>query len=94
MALTLDESAQLINDTQMRGRIKVAALKYAGYLQLQNNLSMSRTRWVQQTIQQPEQTAQMITPAVVMNVNVQTLGADIDDANLEAAVQIVADQQM
>jgi len=94
MALTLDESAQLINNTQFRGRVKVAALKYASYLALQPNPNLSRSRWIQQTIQQPDQTAQTITPAVVMNVNVQNLGANIDDDNLMAAVQVVSDQQM
>ena len=94
MALSLADSAILMMDSTFRGRVKVAALKYAQYLQLQPSLSNSKSNWIRSTISSPDQTAATLTPAVVMNPNVQGPGADVDDANLSAAVQAVADLQM
>lgn len=91
MALTLAESAALINDLDFRGRVKVAALQYATYVFSQAGQSNSRMAWAQRTMQQPDTTAQTLTPAVVMNINVQSLGKDIDDDNLRASVQVTAD---
>lgn len=93
MALSLAESATLINDLDFRGRVKVAALKYATYLFTQGG-DQNKMPWAQRTLQQPDAAAQTLVPPTVMNVNVQTLGADINDQNLEAAVTITADMMM
>ncbi|PWT72781.1 MAG: hypothetical protein C5B60_09175 [Chloroflexi bacterium] len=94
MALSLAESAALMIDSDFRGRVKVAALKYATYMFMQGGNSVSRTAWAQRTMQQPDQAAAALVGPVVMNVNVQTLGPNIDDNNLGAAVQYTADMMI
>lgn len=92
--MTLLESSNLMNNLDFRNRIKAAALQYALNIQTQPNNSNSRTLWAQRTIQQPDQMAQQLAGAVVMNVNVQQAGGDITDPNLAAAVQVVSDLHM
>lgn len=94
MALTFLESATLMNNLDFINRVKVAALQYAQYIQLQSAIPNSKTSWAQRTIQQPDQTARVLTPGVVMNPNVQQAGEEVTDNNLSAAVQVVADLQM
>ncbi|HEY1242227.1 MAG TPA: hypothetical protein VGF16_16800 [Bryobacteraceae bacterium] len=94
MALTYDDSAQLMNDAQFRGRVKVAALTYAQYIALQPATSGARIRWAQQVMQQPDAMATVLTPPTVMNPNVQAAGAAITDPDLQSAVQAVADVMM
>jgi len=92
--MTLLESANLMINIDFRNRVKVAALQYAQYIQLQSANSNSRASWAQRTIQSPDQAAIQLVPAVVMNVNVQQAGPDVTDLNLQAAVQAVSDLQM
>lgn len=92
--MTFEESAQLINDQAFRGRVKVAALLYAQYLSQQPNLGNAKQTWIRQTMQAPDQAAQLLSPNVVINPNVQQAGAAVTDANLQAAVQYVADAMM
>jgi hypothetical protein len=94
MALTYEESAILMNDPVFKGRVKVSALTYAQYITLQPATSGSRIRWAQQVMQQPDAMAQSLVSPVVMNPNVQADGGAIDDVNLQAAVQAVADVMM
>lgn len=94
MAMTFEESAALMNDADFRGRVKVAALQYATGIMLQSGNSKSRTVWAQNTMQSPDMQAQVLTPNVVMNVNVQMAGADISDQDLAAATQVTADMMM
>lgn len=95
MAMSLTDSANLINDITFRGRVKVAALQYAQYLQLQSGLNMSKANWVQRTMQAPDQVALQLVPAVVMSPNVQQAGgAAVSDPDLIAATQVEADKQM
>jgi hypothetical protein len=84
-----------MNDPTFRGRVKVAALQYAQYIHLQAGVPNSKTQWAQRTMQQPDATAQILVPTVVMNPNVQQAGgAAINDTDLIAAVQSVADMMM
>ena len=92
--LSLDQSAQLTRDFTFQGRVKSAAIIYAQYLTLQPSNSASRMRWIQQTMSQPDQMAQQLVSPVVYNPNVQQAGSVIDDASLQAAVQVVADTLM
>lgn len=94
MALNFAQSAALMNNLDFRGRVKVAALQYATALLAQPGSSNSKASWVQRTMQQPDTTAQVLVPAVVLNVNVQNAGADITDQDLAAAVQATADKMM
>jgi len=92
--MTLEESANLMNDLNFRGRVKVAALIYAQYLTLQPNNSSSAANWIFATLRAPDIAAQTLTPSVVINPNVQNAGALVTDANLQAAVQQVANSLM
>lgn len=92
--LSLDQSAQLMKDFTFLGRVKSAALTYAQYLSLQPANSGAKVRWMQQTMNQPDQMAQQLVSPVVLNPNVQQAGSTIDDPGLQAAVQSVADVMM
>jgi hypothetical protein len=93
--MTYEESSALMNDFQFRGRIKVAALKYADYIMNEaNNVQghNSRENWARRTWQMPEQVATELHPPVVMDANVQSAGAAIDDAALQTAVESVVNK--
>lgn len=94
MAMTLEESAELINDATFRGRVKVAALLYAQYMSLHPGNSSSLTNWIFQTLRAPDQVAQTLTPSVVINPAVQDAGANVTDQDLQSAVQTVANTLM
>ena len=90
MALTYKDSADLMNDFQFRGRIKVAALKFADYVQNEapgTQGHAARYRWAQQTYLNPEMATMQIHPPVVMDAAVQQDGANITDAALQTAVE-------
>jgi hypothetical protein len=93
--MTYEESSALMNDFAFRGRIKVAALKYADYIFNEANSVQghnSRENWARRTFQQPEQVATELHPPVVMDANVQSAGAAIDDAALQTAVESVVNK--
>jgi hypothetical protein len=90
MAMTYDQSAALMNDVAFRGRIKVAALKYADSIIGEPNTTPAhntRLRWAQACEQQPDTTAMQLQPPVVMDAAVQAAGAQIDDAALQGSVE-------
>lgn len=93
--MTYDASAQLMNDTAFRGRIKVAVLNYASYI-LNEGPGVaghtSRVRWAQQAYQMPDSVAQQIQPPVVMDGQVQADGAAITDQLLQVAVEGVVNK--
>jgi hypothetical protein len=90
MALTYEQSAELMQDMTFRGRIKVACLKYADYIvgEAANTPAHStRIRWAQQTFASPESSAGAIQPVVVMDAAVQQDGSAITDEALQSAVE-------
>ena len=96
MALTYEQSAELMNNAIFRGRVKVACLKYADYIwgEAANTPGhSSRIKWAQQTFQMPDAAAAQVTPAVVMDSAVQSgeISSDgdstIDDAGLQSATE-------
>lgn len=94
MALTNQESADLMKDGVFQGRVKVACLRYAQYIFNENPGDPNtpagytgRYRWAQQTAQIPDDMAQKVQPLVVMDGAVQGTGAAIDDAALQSAVE-------
>lgn len=97
MSLTYSESAALMTDMQFRGRVKVACLKFASYI-LDEAGTVSahgaRSRWANQCMVQPDQTAGTVTPPVVMDPSVQGSGSAIDDASLQSAVELVINRLM
>ena len=92
MALTLEESAELAADPTFRGRIKMAALKYAEYLlnQPTNTPAINTMRkWAMDTQRSPDTRAQELQPLVVMDTAVQDAGAEITDPALQGTVETV-----
>lgn len=96
MALTYEQSAELMNNLIFRGRVKVACLKYADYIwgEAANTPGhSSRIKWAQQTFQMPDASAGQVTPTVVMDGAVQEADLDpegdstIDDAGLQSATE-------
>src|SRR5262245_27223856 len=90
MALSYNESNQLMQDGTFRGRVKVACLKFAQTIEIEVSTipaHNARLRWAQQCIMNPDQTAQTVTNPTVMDPAVQTAGSTIDDAGLQAAVE-------
>ena len=95
MALSYEESSNLMNDFAFRGRIKVAALKFADYIFGEaNNVQghNSRESWARRTFQQPDQVAMELHPPVVMDPSVQQDGANINDIALQSAVEGVVNK--
>ena len=95
MALTYDQSAALMQDPAFRGRIKVAALKYADSIFLEATTvpaHNTRLRWATNCEQQPDMTATNLQPPVVMDSAVQAAGSTIDDAALQGSVEAVVNK--
>lgn len=86
--MTYEESAQLIQNPQFRGRIKVACLTYASRIISQGGgASNALLRWCNQTMQMPDQAAQNVQGPAVMEPGVQSQGANIDDGSLQFSVE-------
>lgn len=97
MALTYIESAALMNDPTFISRIKVACLTFAEYIVNEPSTvpaHNTRMRWATSTIQSPDSAASAVTPAVVMDPNVQAQGASISDADLQTAVETAINKMM
>ena len=95
--MTYEESAALMNDAAFRGRVKVAALKYADSILVEaTNVPAHRTRerWAITCFQNPDGTASQLQPPTVMDAAVQAAGADIDDGALQASVETVVNKMM
>lgn len=93
--LNYDQSFALMSDADFRGRVQVACLAYAQAITLQDpNTPAHNTllKWANSVYQSPPMVATQITPPTVMNPNVQIAGSEIDDNNLQAAVQAVVNQ--
>jgi hypothetical protein len=90
MALTYQESADLMRDAVFVSRIKVACLTFANYIMGEAPdvpAHNTRLRWAQNVMQNPDGTASNIAPAVVMDPNVQEQGSAISDPDLQSATE-------
>jgi hypothetical protein len=90
--MTYEESDALMQDVAFRGRIKVAHLKYATFIQAEPPDTVAhsaRYRWAQSAASQPEMVAIQLHPMVVMDAQVQTDGGAITDAALQTSVEAV-----
>ena len=73
--MTYQESAALMTDPEFRGRVKVAAIKFADSIMIeatsvpQHN---ARLRWAVSAFQQPDMVALQLQPPTVMDPGVQT----------------------
>ena len=95
--MTYVESAALMNDAEFRGRVKVAALKYADSILVEANTvpaHNTRERWALNTFQNPDMVAGQLQSPVVMDAAVQAAGAAITDAALQASVETVVNKMM
>lgn len=95
MALTYEESNQLMNDSTFRGRIKVASLKFAGSIFLEPTSTPAhntRERWAMNTMQNSDMVALQLQPPTVMDPAVQESGAAITDLALQGAVEGVVNK--
>lgn len=90
MALTYEQSSELMNDMVFRGRVKVGCITYARYITdepANTPAHSTRIRWAQQTMSMPDASAGQVTPTVVMDSAVQDVGAAITDEALQSAVE-------
>jgi len=96
MALTYEQSSDLMNNPAFRGRVKVACLKYATYINdepANTPAHSTRIKWAHQTMTMPDASAAQVTPTVVMDGAVQAADistdgdSTIDDAGLQSATE-------
>jgi hypothetical protein len=91
MALTYDETAQLMQDQTFRGRVSIACVNYARYITDEATSTpahSTRYRWAQATLLTPEAAVNQVIPTVVTDSAVQDAGgAAITDAALQSAVE-------
>lgn len=90
MALTYEQSSELMGDMVFRGRVKVACLTYANYIYGEPATTpghSSRIKWSQMTMTSPEAAAAQVTPTVVMDPSIQQDGSAVTDAGLQSAVE-------
>src|SRR5262249_44120950 len=95
--LTYAESAALMIDTEFRGRVKVACLKFANSIMDEAPTvpaHNSRLRWATSCFQQPDLIAGQVQPPTVMDVAVQNAGAAIDDTTLQGSVEATVNKMM
>lgn len=95
--MTYEESAALMTDLDFRGRVKVAALKYADSIMgepTDTPAHNTRLRWAAQCEQQPDMTAMQLQPPTVMDAAVQLAGAGIADAALQGSVEAVVNKML
>jgi hypothetical protein len=90
MALTYEQSAELMKDGIFVGRVKVGCITFARYI-MDEAASVpahsTRIKWAQSTLTAPDASAQQITPTVVMDTAVQQDGAAVTDTALQGAVE-------
>ena len=95
--MTYAESYLLMGDNEFRGRIQVAALKYADSILNESSTiagHTSRFRWALQCVQSPAQMAAQLQPPTVMDSAVQDAGGDVSDAALQGAVETVVNKTL
>src|SRR5262245_51303173 len=96
MALTYDQSADLMKDPEFFGRVKVACITYARYITDEASTTpahSTRVKWAQQALLVPDSAASQVIPTCVMDVAVQDAGVDaegqsqVTDLALQGAVE-------
>jgi hypothetical protein len=95
--MTYEESSLLMTDLAFKGRVKVAALKYADSIMIEpasTAAHSSRLRWAQGCFQMPDAAAQQVQPPTVMDPAVQRSGAEITDLALQGAVEGVINKML
>ena len=95
--MTYQESAALMTDPEFRGRVKVAAIKFADSIMIEAptvSAHNARLRWASMTFQQPDMAALQLQAPTVMDAAVQAGGAAVTDAALQGAVEAAANKMI
>ena len=95
--MTYTESAALMTDPDFKGRVKVAALKYADSIinePSDTDAHSARLRWAQSCFGQPDYVAGQLQPPVVMDSAVQADGSEVTDEALQGAVETVVNKML
>jgi hypothetical protein len=91
MAMTYQETADLMKDATFRGRVGVGCVNYARYITDEPATTpahSTRSRWAQQTMLNPDGAVNQVIPTVCTDSAVQDAGgAAITDAALQSAVE-------
>lgn len=95
MALDYAQSAALMTNAAFVDRVKVACIKFANSILIENPATSAHTareRWALATRGNPNGVAQQVAVPTVMDPQVQLDGAAITDANLQAAVEVAVEK--
>lgn len=95
--MTYEESQALMTDMVFRGKVKVAALKYADSLLGEPTATPghnANVRWAQTCFQNPDMTAGQLQSPTVMDAAVQEAGKDVTDAALQGSVEAVVKKML
>jgi hypothetical protein len=90
MALTYEETFELMKDQAFRGRVTVSCAKFASYIADEApNVPAHPTRykWSMTTLVNPEGATAQVIPTVVWDASVQASGIAVTDAELQGAVE-------
>lgn len=98
MAMDYAASAALMVDMEFRGRVKVACIKFADFILLEDAsvaAHNTRAKWANQTMTMPDASASQVTPPVVMDPAIQDAGgAAVTDAALQSAVEAAVNKML
>jgi hypothetical protein len=90
MALSLLESAQLMQNPELRSRVKVACIKFAEYIlgePADTPARSARLRWALSAMSNLDMVTTAALPNTVMDPKVQENGENIDDEGLQSALE-------
>ena len=93
--MTYSESAALMTDSDFRGRVKVACLKFADSISNEDPVvpaHNARLRWANMAMTNPDMVATQTQPPTVMDSAVQAEGAAVTDDALQGAVETVVNK--
>jgi hypothetical protein len=96
-ALAYTDSAGLMQDIEFQGRVKVACLTFANNILGEDPATAAhntRLKWAQQCMLNPQQAAQQCQHNVVMQPQVQAVGKDVTDADLQIATETALAQML
>lgn len=93
--MNYEEAGQLMTDGDFRTRCKVAVLKFADAIISSRGMNFSTTiiNWARRSYVEPDVTVHQVVPATVLDPAVMNYGKDINDDNLQAAVEAVVQKQ-
>jgi|GEM_PF-1651838 len=89
MALSYEETANLMRDATFINRIKIACLVYMHEIMnepYETPAHVTRLKWAQSVSQTPDSVAMQLAPIVVMDPAIQAAGANVTDSDLQVAV--------